>query len=363
MSVLDETADWLQIHHGLVEEIFRRFQDKGHWPTRDEIGRWAIREGRPDAYGALSAMPHPAGMVSPPDNRVELRVRALASVRAADQMVHEFVRALWLADSRLRSHDEHPELSSIDLEESLGLDPTTAGRVGTLLLTEAWMLGGGSGTADGSWRRDVTERTRFVTDVRSVSHYLELEAQHRGLHEPRGSPQPSAERRPSVPGEHLSHLDGLHQQFAERAVKQVEAGRLDVAVFEAFKSVEMRVRSLSGLRLDGVDLIRQAFKEGGPLHNRLRHSGEQEAVSHLFAGALGLLKNPFSHREVDYDEPAVALDALRLADLLHRLLDDDAARLKDHIEEYMAPREVAPALYRELYGSDAPEDPPTRVPS
>lgn len=43
--------------------------------------------------------------------------------------------------------------------------------------------------------------------------------------------------------------------------------------------------------------------------------------------AIGLFKNPASHRPVDYDEPTVASEIVLLADLLMRLLDQIQIRL------------------------------------
>lgn len=41
----------------------------------------------------------------------------------------------------------------------------------------------------------------------------------------------------------------------------------------------------------------------------------------LFKGAIGLFKNPPSHRRVDYSDPTEAAEVLLLADLLMRLLN------------------------------------------
>jgi len=41
----------------------------------------------------------------------------------------------------------------------------------------------------------------------------------------------------------------------------------------------------------------------------------------LFWGAIGVFKNPSSHREVNYGDVTVAAEAVLLADLLLRLLD------------------------------------------
>jgi len=44
-------------------------------------------------------------------------------------------------------------------------------------------------------------------------------------------------------------------------------------------------------------------------------------VKDLYKGALGLFKNPSSHREVDYGDATEAAEVVLLADLLHRILN------------------------------------------
>jgi Protein of unknown function (Hypoth_ymh) len=46
----------------------------------------------------------------------------------------------------------------------------------------------------------------------------------------------------------------------------------------------------------------------------------------LFWGALGVFKNPSSHREVEFDNPTEASEVVLLADLLLRILDRVATR-------------------------------------
>lgn len=47
----------------------------------------------------------------------------------------------------------------------------------------------------------------------------------------------------------------------------------------------------------------------------------------LYAGAIGVVKNPTSHRQVEYDDPTEAAEAVLLAVLLLRLLDRRAKTL------------------------------------
>jgi uncharacterized protein (TIGR02391 family) len=104
-----------------------------------------------------------------------------------------------------------------------------------------------------------------------------------------------------------------------------------VAVFVAMREVEIRVRDLAGAPDSalGTKLMDKAFAPGipGVLVDLDAEKGEQEAALALFKGAIGLFKNPSSHRAIRYDDPAVASGAIMLADLLLRLLDKVESRL------------------------------------
>jgi uncharacterized protein (TIGR02391 family) len=81
-------------------------------------------------------------------------------------------------------------------------------------------------------------------------------------------------------------------------------GDYDTAVFQAFREVEVAVRTAAELRSDlvGVALMREAFdKEKGKLTDNTLPVEEREAMAHLFAGAIGYCKNPTSHRTVAVD--------------------------------------------------------------
>ena len=115
----------------------------------------------------------------------------------------------------------------------------------------------------------------------------------------------------------------LHRIVARKALPALQREEFDTAVFQAFKSVEVRVRQLAELPKDliGIALMRKAFDvKDGPLSDPSAPSGEREALSHLFSGAIGCYKNPHSHREVVLSF-AEALEMLLLAGHLHRILD------------------------------------------
>jgi uncharacterized protein (TIGR02391 family) len=116
----------------------------------------------------------------------------------------------------------------------------------------------------------------------------------------------------------------LHPKIDAKVRQHFDAGDPDTAVLVATKAVEVAVREAAVLGKDlyGTKLMAAAFKPGeGPLHDGDIPIGEQAGVMALFMGLVGALKNPSSHRQVDYDDPLEAVEAVYLADLLLRMLD------------------------------------------
>jgi uncharacterized protein (TIGR02391 family) len=116
----------------------------------------------------------------------------------------------------------------------------------------------------------------------------------------------------------------LHPLIAARVRSQYLLGEYEAAAFLAMRQVEIRVRELAGASQGdiGTKLMRSAFKEGAALDDPYLEPGERQAVSDLFAGAIGVFKNPSSHRQVDFGDPTLASEVVLLADLLLRLLDE-----------------------------------------
>jgi len=115
----------------------------------------------------------------------------------------------------------------------------------------------------------------------------------------------------------------FHPLILKKVYPSIKKEEYDMAVFKAFKTVEIRVRELSGLpnEMIGVDLMRKAFApDNGPLADQTAPKAEREALSHLFSGAIGCYKNPISHREVQltFNE---AFEMLLLASHLLSILD------------------------------------------
>ena len=101
----------------------------------------------------------------------------------------------------------------------------------------------------------------------------------------------------------------VHPAILERSHAAFMRGDHDIAVFSAFKAIEVAVRKAGGYEEGelGTRLMRKAFEPmKGPLADGLLESGEQQAQSDLFAGAIGAAKNPPSHREIEMSKVEAA---------------------------------------------------------
>lgn len=116
----------------------------------------------------------------------------------------------------------------------------------------------------------------------------------------------------------------LHPILARKVKPLFLRGDYDTAIFQAFKAVEVQVRKKGRYtnRDIGVPLMRKAFHpQTGSLTNKKSEEPEKQAMSNLFAGAIGLFKNPVSHRFIDTISPEDAADLIRFANFLLKMLE------------------------------------------
>jgi uncharacterized protein (TIGR02391 family) len=118
--------------------------------------------------------------------------------------------------------------------------------------------------------------------------------------------------------------EALHPRLADKVWSAYIRSEFDVAVFQAFKTVEVAVREAATLPDDliGVDLMRKVFSpRDGSLADMQAGGGEKQARMDLFAGAIGSYKNPHSHRDVKVDSPQEAIELIMMANHLLRIVD------------------------------------------
>lgn len=115
----------------------------------------------------------------------------------------------------------------------------------------------------------------------------------------------------------------LHPVIAYKIWSLFLRGEYDTAVFQAFKEVEVAVRDAGGYTTEdyGVNLMRQAFHpQNGKLTDANQLPAEKDATSSLFAGAIGLYKNPHSHRNVNIASEE-AVEMIVFASSLLKIVD------------------------------------------
>ena len=122
------------------------------------------------------------------------------------------------------------------------------------------------------------------------------------------------------PADSLLKLE-LHPVISQKVLPIFEREIYGLAVFEAFKQVEVAVREAgSYAETDyGTKLMRMAFnpKDGALTDSQ---DTEKQARSDLFAGAIGSYKNPGSHRNVEITAEE-ATEVIIVASHLLRIVD------------------------------------------
>jgi uncharacterized protein (TIGR02391 family) len=125
----------------------------------------------------------------------------------------------------------------------------------------------------------------------------------------------------------------LHERIRRVCIDIFNTGHHQAAVFEAFRELEVAIREAADFAPDahGKSMIMAAFNENaaGPLVDQSAPASEQEALRFLMAGAVGVFKNPRSHRNVELDDPKEAAELLIMASHLLRMVEMRAAAPKE----------------------------------
>jgi uncharacterized protein (TIGR02391 family) len=130
-----------------------------------------------------------------------------------------------------------------------------------------------------------------------------------------------------------ARIAALHADVREVADRYLESGHPEVAIFEAFKAINNRVKVMTGLDLDGSKLMGEAFADSDPpivLGDLSTETGKsiQAGFRFLFMGAVRGIRNPDAHELFKALDAEEALETLAFASMLMRRLD--AAEVRTH---------------------------------
>lgn len=122
-----------------------------------------------------------------------------------------------------------------------------------------------------------------------------------------------------------ARLAALHAEIRQVTERFIEE-HLDVAIFEAFKSINNRVKRMTGLDLDGSKLMTAAFSGTSPQIRFADISSEtgrniQQGLHFLFLGAVQGIRNPDAHEQFKPLDDEEGLEVLAFASMLMRRLD------------------------------------------
>ena len=122
-------------------------------------------------------------------------------------------------------------------------------------------------------------------------------------------------------------LAALHIDVRLCAERYVESGHIEVAIFEAFKAVNNRVKVMTKLDLDGSAPMTRVFSDKYPVIELADLSTEtgrnvQSGFRFLFMGAAQGIRNPEAHEQFRPLDDEEGFEALAFASLLMRRLDE-----------------------------------------
>lgn len=116
--------------------------------------------------------------------------------------------------------------------------------------------------------------------------------------------------------------DMFHPDLPEASWNAFSSGDYDAAIFEAYKAVEVLVRTKGRLSTYGAALMKDAFDPNtGPLRDKAASLNRRKARCELFTGAFAEIRNPKAHNDPTITDTLIAVEELMTAGVLRRIVD------------------------------------------
>jgi uncharacterized protein (TIGR02391 family) len=320
---------------GVLSAIWRHYAERRSWPTQRLVhvqcgGKAAVREALRRLGGSVAFESRDQGR-----EVYQLTVLGVLFTDAGAEIQRLLLRYLdWLGKVALHN----PEMTAVEssaVQAALGLSIEETQTLGHLLYM-GYFWGGSASHGAEKWAaglppdvEDISEDVQTYLEGGVLKDYdakMPFEEGPRRAYQWKLEPHAVMEEAPikaGTPPELLLTADMLHPRLSGRVFDLLSRGEHEIAVFEAFREVEVAVREAVGLGPEtyGVPLMRRAFdKLQGRLADLSLPEAEREAMSHLFAGAIGLFKNPRSHRHAPVGDRSEAVELVLLANHLLRIV-------------------------------------------
>jgi uncharacterized protein (TIGR02391 family) len=120
----------------------------------------------------------------------------------------------------------------------------------------------------------------------------------------------------------------LHPEIRQVADRYIQGGRMEVAIFESFKAVVNRVKTMTGVEGDGgAGMLGQVLSDDNPrlvLGDLSTQTGKdiQRGMRFLFMGAATAIRNPDAHEQFKALQPEEGFEEVAFASMLMRRLDE-----------------------------------------
>jgi uncharacterized protein (TIGR02391 family) len=312
--------------------VYEHFHRESSWPVLRRLQHALFQSGDRAALKHLvEAIPRHLLSHDPVSGELRLSARGIRAIAGPDaQELLDLVALIQLAVSRYRE-DSEGTLTSSDAA-TLGLPSARLSRAHLIARDEPYLWRGGQWD-DSTWEMRLSDDIWEFDGVSTVDAYFattqRLRERHAAGVQGMSIPGPStaALRFAGMRDAELGVLGQLHPDILRAAGSLFNDRYFALAIFEAFKAIEGRVRERTGIDRTGVDLMAHVFKEQDPLIDLAVEPGrsgddERKGFRFIFMGVMAGVRNPKAHGHVEQSDPQRTMEYLALASLLMRRLDD-----------------------------------------